>query len=46
MNHVADMNPDAQLDLTFGRRVGIAFGQRALNLNRALRGFQGAVELD
>jgi len=36
MHHVTDVNADPDLDLPFGRGIGIAFGQGALDLDGAL----------
>src|SRR6266403_2595769 len=46
MDHVANVNADSDLDLTFRGSVGIAFGQSALNCHGALSRFQCALELD
>src|SRR6266550_2764880 len=46
MDHVADVNADSHLDLAFRRRIGIAFGQSALNCHGALSRFQCALKLD
>src|SRR6185436_3606911 len=46
MHHVADVNADLDLDAPVATHVMIALGQRALDFDAALRGFQGTVELD
>src|SRR5205823_6071443 len=46
MYHIANVNADFKLDASIGRDIGVAFGQRSLNFNRALRCFQRAPELD
>ena len=46
MHHVANVNADFKLDASIRRDIGIAFGQRSLDFNRALRCFQRAPEFD
>jgi hypothetical protein len=46
VHDVADMNSDSHLNAPVARNVVVAFGECALDLDCALRGFQGAVEFD
>ena len=46
MHDIANMNANLQFDLLIRCHIGIPFGERPLNFNRALRCFQRAVELD
>src|SRR6266481_2498520 len=46
MYHVANVNADFKLDASIRRDIGVAFGQRALDFNCALRCFQCTPELD
>jgi len=43
---VAKIDPDAELDARCGRHLGIAFGQLALNADRAAHGVDDAGKLD
>src|SRR2546427_11379907 len=46
MHHVANVNSNLEFDAALSADVVVALGQRALDFDGALRGFQRAVELD
>jgi len=46
MYHIANVNTNLKLDASIRRDIGVAFGQRSLDFNRALRCFQRTPELD
>ena len=46
LDHVAQMNADAELDATLGRKADVALDHAVLHLNRAAHGVDHAAELD
>jgi uncharacterized protein DUF5681 len=46
LDHIAEMNADAELDAALGRKTGIAFDEAGLHLDRATHGVDHAAELD
>src|SRR5207237_8083983 len=46
MYHIANVNTNLKLDASIRRDIGVAFGQRSLDFNRALRCFQRTPEFN
>ena len=46
LDHVADMNADAELDAALGRQAGVALDEAVLHLDRAAHSVDHAAELD
>jgi hypothetical protein len=46
LDHIAQMNPDAELDPSLGRQAGVALDHTDLDFDRAALGVDHAVELN